>query len=50
VLDYFDVSKARVIRPPSKGGAKTKLAGPAKQNAARRAAVREKSAPYRKTN
>ena len=56
VLDYFDVRKARVIDPQSKGSAaKGKFAYPKlKQSAAchaeagRRRAVREKSARYRK--
>jgi hypothetical protein len=49
VLDYFDARKARVIRPQSKGSAaKAKFAYPVKRNSNRRAAVREKSAPYRK--
>jgi hypothetical protein len=48
VLDYFDVSKARVIRPESKTEAKTKFAYPIKRTSARRALVREKSAHYRK--
>ena len=49
VLDYFDVQKARVIRPESKEtGVKTKFAYPAKRNSQRRAVVREKSAHYRK--
>jgi hypothetical protein len=49
VLDYFDVRKARVIQPQSKGSA-TKRAGayPAKGNSKRRVAVREKAARYRK--
>ena len=48
VLDYFEVTKARVINPRSKGsGVKTKFAHPAKRNSDRRAAVREKSARYR---
>ena len=48
VLDYFEVPKARMINPRSKGsGAKTKFGYPAKQNSDRRAAVREKSARYR---
>ena len=39
VLDYFDVQKARVIRPGSKEtGGKTKFAYPAKRNSQRRAA------------
>ncbi len=49
VLDYFDVRKARVINPKSKGSvAKTKFAYPAKRNSNRRAVIREKSATYRK--
>jgi hypothetical protein len=49
VLDYFDVRKARVIDPQSKGSAgKTKFAYSVKRNSKRPAAVREKSAPYRK--
>src|SRR5205823_11507221 len=48
VLDYFEVPKARVISPRSKGSVvKTKFAYPAKRNSDRRAAVREKSARYR---
>ena len=48
VLDYFDVSKARVIDPQSKGSAaKAKFAYPVKRNPKRPAAVREKSARYR---
>ena len=48
VLDYFDVRKARVINPRSKGSVvKTEFAHPAKRNTDRRAAVREKSARYR---
>ena len=49
VLDYFDVRKAQVINPRSKGSvAKTKFAYPAKRNSKRAAVVREKSARYRK--
>jgi len=49
VLDYFDVRKARVINPRSKGSVlKTKFAYPAKRNSDRRAAVRQKSANYPK--
>lgn len=49
VLDYFDVQKARVINPKSSGSvAKTKFAYPVKRNSKRPAAVREKSASYRK--
>lgn len=48
VLDYFDVSKARVIDPQSKGSAaKAKFAYPVKRNSKRSAGVREKSARYR---
>jgi len=49
VLDYFDVRRARVIVASSKSpAAKTKVAYPVKQHSNRRAAVREKSARYRK--
>ena len=49
VLDYFDVRKARVIRPQSQEStAKAKLTYSAKRNSHRRAAVREKSARYSK--
>jgi len=48
VLDYFEVTKARVINPRSKGSVmKTKFAYPAKRNSKRPATVREKSARYR---
>jgi len=48
VLDYFDVRKARVIDPQSKGSAaKAKFAYPVKRNSRRPAVVREKSARYR---
>ena len=47
VLDYFDVSKARVIRPQSKSGAKAKFAYVTKGNSRRSAVAREKSARYR---
>jgi len=48
VLDYFEVTKVRVINSRSKGSVvKTKSAYPAKRNSDRRAAVREKSARYR---
>jgi hypothetical protein len=48
VLDYFEVTKARVINPRPKGSvAKTKFAHPAKRDSDRRASVREKSARYR---
>ena len=49
VLDYFDVRKARVIKPQSKGStARAKFPYPAKRNSKRPAAVREKSTRYRK--
>jgi hypothetical protein len=48
VLDYFEVTKARVINPRSNGSAVKKFAYPAKRNSDRRAAVCEKSARYRK--
>ena len=44
VLDYFDVRKARVIRP----SAKAKFVYPVKRSSKRPTAVREKSAHYRK--
>ena len=47
MLDYFDVSKARMIDPESKCGGK-RLVYPAKRNSVRPAVVREKSARYRK--
>ncbi len=48
VLDYFEVTKARVINPRSKGSVvKTKFAYPAKRNSKRPAVVREKSGRYR---
>lgn len=49
VLDYFDVRKARVIDPKSKGSAKAKFAYPMKRNSKHPAVVREKPAGYRKT-
>jgi hypothetical protein len=49
VLDYFDVAKARVIRPrPASSGTKTKFAYPAKRNASRSVVVREKAVTYQK--
>jgi hypothetical protein len=48
VLDYFEVSKARVVRPQSKSMTKTKFGLAAKRNSHRAAVVREKSARYRK--
>jgi hypothetical protein len=50
VLDYFDLSKARVVHPQSKGAARKKLAYSVKEDSRRRAMVREKSAHYRKRN
>ena len=48
VLDYFDVRKARVLRPQSKGStAPAKLAYPVKRSSKRPAVVREQSARYR---
>jgi len=48
VLDYFEVTRARVINPRSKGSVvKTKSPHSAKRNSDRRAAVREKSGRYR---
>jgi hypothetical protein len=45
VLDYFDVRKARVIRPrAASSGAKAKFAYPAKRSVV----VREKPGAYRK--
>ena len=49
VIDYFDVREARVINPNSKGSVvKTKFAYPPKRSSKLPAAVREKSARYRK--
>ena len=48
VLDYFDLSKARVVGPQSKTSDKEKFAYPVKRNAFRRVAVREKAARYPK--
>jgi hypothetical protein len=48
VLDYFDLSKARVDHPQPKNAARKKLAYSAKEDSHRRAIVREKSARYRK--
>ena len=48
VLDYFDRSKARAIRPESKRNVRKPFAYPVKREAARRAVVGEKSARYRK--
>jgi hypothetical protein len=48
VLDYFDLSKARVVHLQSKNAAKKKLAYLVKEDSHRRAMVREKSARYRK--
>jgi len=41
VLDYFDVSKARVIRPQSKSITKTKVGWAPKRNSQHRAVVGE---------
>jgi hypothetical protein len=49
VLDYFDVRKARVINPQSKGSAtKRTWVYPLKRNSKRPTAGREKSASYPK--
>jgi len=48
VLDYFDLSKARVVHPQSKNTARKKLAYSGKEDSHRRAMVREKSARYQK--
>ena len=48
VLDYFDVSKARVVDPQSKTSNKEKFGYPVKRNSGRRAVVREKAARYRR--
>ena len=48
VLDYFDVSKARVVRPESESKANSEFAHTVKRNSIRHAVVREKSARYRK--
>ena len=48
VLDYFDLSKARVVHPQPKNAAQKKLAYSGKDDSHRRATVREKSARYRK--
>src|SRR5436190_14393240 len=49
VLHYFEVTRAHLINPRSKGSVvQTKFARPAKRNSNRRAAVREKSGRYRK--
>ena len=51
VLDYFDVRRAQVIDPKRKQSTTAaKFSYPAKQNAPRRAVVREKAARYRKKN
>jgi hypothetical protein len=49
VLDYFDVRRAQVIHPKAKqSNTAAKVSYPAKQNAARRTVVRDKSGGYRK--
>ncbi len=47
VLDYFDTSKARVIRPQS-DSAKSRYESAGRPNSDRRAVVREESPRYRK--
>jgi len=48
ILDYFDLSKVRVIESQRKNSAKKKLAYSVKEDSHRRASDREKSARYRK--
>jgi hypothetical protein len=48
VLDYFDLSKARVVHPQSKNTARKKLAYSRKEDSHQRAMVSEKSARYQK--
>jgi hypothetical protein len=48
VLDYFDLSKARVVHPQSKNAVWKNLADSIKEDSRRRAMVRERSACYRK--
>jgi hypothetical protein len=48
VLDYFDLSKARVVHPQPKNPARKKLAYSVKDDSHLRATVREKSARYPK--
>lgn len=48
VLDYFDVGKARLIKPVSRAAAKGKATYSVKRNSDRQAVVREKSGPYHK--
>ena len=48
VLDYFDLSKARVVHPQPKNATGKKLTHSVKGDSNRRAMVREKSASYRK--
>lgn len=48
VLDYFDLSKVRVVDPQHENDATKKFAYPAKRNSKRPAVVREKSSRYRK--
>ena len=47
VVDYFDLSKTRVVHPQSKNAARRKLAYSVKEDSHRRKMVREKSARYR---
>jgi len=48
VLDYFDLSKARVVHPQPKNAAGKKSAYSVKGDSRQRVMVREKSARYRK--
>ena len=48
VLDYFDLSKARVVRPQSRMRLEKKSAYSVKEDSHRRAMLREKSARYQK--
>jgi hypothetical protein len=48
VLDYFNLSKTRVVHPQSKNAAGKKSAWAVKKNPPRRAMIREKSARYQK--
>jgi hypothetical protein len=48
VLDYFDLSKAPVVRPQPQNPARKKLTYSVKDDSHLRATVREKLARYRK--
>ena len=48
VLDYFDIGKARLIKPVRKADAKSNATYSVKRNSDRRAVVREKSGQYPK--